>query len=253
MRVIHTCFPALWSDLTDNPSNYRLLPQMKKIAAILLAAGITGSSLSAQEESSYSITMDFPFVSEYVFRGVTLGSEAIQPSIEFASGDFYAGIWSSQPVISGDTNEFDFYFGYGFSLSDTWALDVGFTYYYYPQTPSGDEQQEPYVGISGDLGGGWSTSFYGYYDFETEATTAQADLGYSMEMSDASTFDIAATFGSVFVSGGDYNYYGISGTVNYAINDIAGTYVGVVYADNDIGGGVEDGFVYFIAGISMGF
>ncbi len=226
---------------------------MKKIAAILLAAGITGSSLSAQEESSYSITMDFPFVSEYIFRGLQFAEESIQPSVEFASGDFYAGIWSSQPVVGKDPNEFDFYVGYGFALNDTWALDVGGTYYYYPETPSGDEQFEPYVGIAGDLGGGFSGSVYGYYETEFEVTTFQFDLGYSIEMSDTSTFDVAANFGIVSADGGeDYNYYGVSATANYALNDIAGTYAGVVFVDSDATTGV-DSEVYFIAGISMGF
>jgi len=226
---------------------------MKKIAAILLAAGIAGSSLSAQEESSYSISMDFPFVSDYVFRGVQFAEESIQPSIELAVGDFYAGVWTSQPVTGNVANEFDFYLGYGWALSDTWALDVGFTYYYYPETPSGDEQQEPYIGVSGDIGGGFSLSIYGYHDFETEATTFQADLGYSVEIDDASSFDIGFNFGTVSVSGGDYNYYGASATYSYALNDVAGTYAGIVYADNDIGGGADDSFVYFVAGISMGF
>lgn len=227
---------------------------MKKIAAIALAAAVSGASLSAQEDSSYSITMDFPYVSEYVFRGVKFAEESIQPSIEFASGDFYAGIWTSNPVTGNIANEFDFYAGYGFALSDTWALDVGATYYYYPETPSGDEQFEPFVGLAGDFGGGFSGSGYLYYETEFEVTTAQFDLGYSMEMSDTSTFDLAGAYGFVSASGGgDYNYYSVSATLNYALNDVAGSYLGVVYTDNDIGFGTEDSFLYFIAGLSLGF
>lgn len=226
---------------------------MKKIAAILLAAGIAGSSLSAQDDSSYSITMDFPYVSDYVFRGVQFAEDSIQPSIEFATGDFYAGMWTSQPVVGNVANEFDFYFGYGIALSDTWSVDLGYTYYYYPETPSGDEQSEPFIGLAGDLGGGFSASLYYYYEFEFEASTFQVDLGYSIEMSDTSTFDLAANYGNVSITGGSYSYYGFSATVNYTLNDVAGTYAGIVYADNDIGGGVDDGFTYFIAGLSLGF
>jgi uncharacterized protein (TIGR02001 family) len=245
-----------WSD--EQTSNYRLLLQMKKIATIALAATLVGSSLSAQEESSYSITMDFPYVSNYVFRGLQFAEESIQPSIEFASGDFYAGIWTSNPIVNGPgaaayANEIDFYLGYGWALSDTWALDAGFTYYYYPETPSGDEQQEPYVGIAGDFGGGASGSLYGFYDFETEATTFQIDFGYSIEMSDTSTFDLAAAYGTVSADGGgDYNYYSLSGTINLALNDMAGTYLGVVFTDASEAFGVDND-VYFIAGLSLGF
>ncbi len=227
---------------------------MKKTAALLLAAVITGGSLSAQEESSYSITVDFPYVSDYVFRGVKYADDSIQPSIEFAAGDFYAGMWTSQPVTGNIANEFDFYLGYGVALNDTWALDFGFCYYYYPETPSGDEQFEPYVGIAGDLGSGLSASAYYYYETEFEASTFQVGLGYSFEVSDTSSFDVAGDFGFVgFDGGGDYSYWSLSGTYNLALNDTAGTYVGVVYADNDIGGGADDSFFYFTAGMSLGF
>ena len=228
---------------------------MKKIAAIVLAAAVSVASLSAQEDSSYSISMDFPYVTEYVFRGVGLAEESIQPSIEFASGDLYAGVWTSQPVAgAGVANEFDFYLGYGWALNDTWAVDAGVTYFYYPELPSGSSTLEPFVGLAGDFGGGFSGSGYFYHDIDLEASTFQFDLAYSIEMSDTSTFDLGGNFGFVSADfGGDYNYYGLTATLNYTLNDVAGSYLGVAYADNDIGGGTEDGFVYLIAGLSIGF
>jgi uncharacterized protein (TIGR02001 family) len=235
---------------------------MKKITAIALAAAVSASSLSAQDDSSYSVTMDFSYVSDYVFRGVQFAEESIQPSVEFATGDFYAGIWSSHAVTDTNVaNEFDFYMGYGWALNDTWSLDVGATYYDYPETPSGDEQFEPFVGLAGDLSGGFSASAYYFYETEFEVSTFQFDLGYSMEMSDPYTFDIAGNFGSVSPdAGGDYNYYGGSATLNYALTDSAGFYLGVVYAGNDIGDvdedgvdDVDDGITSFIAGLSIGF
>lgn len=227
---------------------------MKKIAALLLAAATSLASLNAQAESSYNITVDFPFVSEYVFRGIKFADESIQPSIELAVDDFYIGMWTSQPVSDNIANEFDFYLGYGVALNDTWSVDFGATYYYYPETPSGDEQFEPYVGLAGDLGSGFSGSAYYYYETEFEVSTFQFDLGYSVAIDDSSSLDLGATYGYVTASGGgDYSYYGVSGTFNYALNDNSGIYAGVVYADNDIGGGVEDGHVYFIAGLSVGF
>lgn len=227
---------------------------MKKTASLLLAALVSGASLSAQEETSYSITLDFPYVSDYVFRGIKYADDAIQPSIEFATGDFYAGVWTSQPITNSATNEFDFYAGYGVALSDTWSLDFGATYYYYPETPSGDEQFEPYLGATGDIGGGLSASLYYYYETEFKVSTYQFGLGYSSELSDKATFDIAADYGFVALDGpGDYNYWSVSGTVNYSLTDTASSYLGLVYADNDIGGGADDSFVYLITGISIGF
>lgn len=231
--------------------------QMKKTAALLLAAVLTGASLSAEETSAYSITLDFPYVTDYVFRGVKYADDSIQPSIEFASGDFYAGVWTSMPIgnrkSGGYTNEFDFYAGYGIKLNDTWSLDVGATYYFYPETPSGDEQFEPFIGATGDLGGGFSASAYYYYETEFEISTFQGELGYSIELAPKNTLDFSADYGFVTGGGDSYSYYSLSSTLNHAFTDTAGGYIGVVYADNTIGGGVEDSFVYLITGVSIGF
>jgi len=224
---------------------------MKKIA-LLLAAMVAGSAASRAE---YSISLDFPFVSDYVFRGLQFADGSIQPSIEFAVDDLYAGIWTSQPVTGGYANEFDFYMGYGFALSDTWSVDLGATYYFYPETPSGDEQFEPFVGLAGDLGGGLSASVYLYYETEFEVTTFQGGLGYSQSIDDTSSIDYAFDYG--FASGSgvtDYTYLSLSATYNYAFTDSASGYAGIVYTANDLDiPGADDSWVYFITGVSIGF
>lgn len=222
---------------------------MKKIA-LLLAAMVAGSSARAE----YSISLDFPYVSDYVFRGLQFADDSIQPSIEFAADDFYAGIWTSQPVTGSVANEFDFYMGYGFALSDTWSADVGATYYYYPETPTGDEQFEPYIGLSGDLGGGLSASIYLYYETEFEVTTFQGGLGYSQSIDDKSSIDYAFDLGFAGGGGTDYTYWSISGTYNYSFTDTAGGYAGLVYTANDLDiPGADDSWVYFVTGVSIGF
>ena len=223
--------------------------------ALLVAAVLAGSSLPAQENSSaYSITLDFPYVSEYVFRGISYADDAIQPSIELAVGDFYAGVWTSMPITNQFTNEFDFYAGYGLALSDTWALDLGATYYYYPETDSGDEQFEPFVGLTGEIGGGFSSSFYVYYETEFEVFTYQGSLGYSIPLSDAASLDLSGTLGYVDPDTGadSYTYYGAGAVVSYALTDSASTYVGANYASHDLDG-VEDDHFYVNVGVTIGF
>ncbi len=224
---------------------------MKKTALLIAALAATAGSLSAQD-TPYSITVDFPYVSDYVFRGIKYADESIQPSVEFAAGDFYAGVWTSQPVLKSQLNEFDFYAGYGFALSDTWSLDVGATYYYYPETPSGDEQTEPYVGISGDISG-FSTSFYVYYETEFEVFTYQGSVGYSVPVSDKLSFDLAADLGYVDPDAGEaYTYYDASATFTYSVNDTASLYAGVTWADNDID--LDEGDYFFLTtGVTIGF
>jgi uncharacterized protein (TIGR02001 family) len=224
---------------------------MKK-TALIVAALAAGSSALAQE-SSYSVTLDFPYVSEYVFRGIGYQEDAVQPSIEFATGDFYAGIWTSLPVSGNATNEFDFYAGYGLALDETWSLDLGATYYYYPQTPSGDEQFEPFIGLSGQVGGGVSTSVYVYYETEFKVFTYQGSLGYSMPLSDLVSLDLSATLGRVDPdAGGSYTYWGLGSVLSYTLNDRAKAYAGLNYATNDLSG-VEGDFLYVNTGVTIGF
>ena len=92
---------------------------MKKLT-FLLAALVSGASLSAQAPAaapapapSYSVTVDFPYTTKYVFRGIQAAKGAFQPSIKVTSGDFYAGIWVSAPVDKGYELEIDYYAGYG--------------------------------------------------------------------------------------------------------------------------------------------
>ena len=225
---------------------------MKK-TALILAALVAGASVRAQDTSAYSVTLDFPYVSEYVFRGVSYADDAIQPSIEFATGDFYAGVWTSMPITSRYTNEFDFYAGYGVAVNDTWALDLGATYYYYPETGSEDEQFEPFVGISGDIAAGISTSLYVYYETEFEVFTYQGSVGYSMPLSDTIGFDLSGTVGYVNPDAGDsYTYWGVGGVFTYTLSDKASAYAGLNYATNDITG-VEGDFVFVNTGVTIGF
>ncbi|HEX2100665.1 MAG TPA: TorF family putative porin [Candidatus Synoicihabitans sp.] len=226
---------------------------MKK-TALILAALIAGSSVRAQDAtSSYSLTLDFPYVSEYVFRGISYADDAVQPSIEFATGDFYAGIWTSLPVTNGFTNEYDFYAGYGIAVSETWALDLGATYYYYPQTDSGDEQFEPFVGISGDIGGGFTSSLYVYYETEFKVFTYQGSLGYSIPLSDTMSLDLSGTLGYVDPDAGEsYAYWGLGSVLTYKLNQSASAYVGLNYANNDLDW-AEGDFLFVNTGVTIGF
>lgn len=232
---------------------------MKKTA--LLLAALAGLTAQAQEaNSSYSLTLDFPYTTKYVFRGQELAHDSIQPSVEFASGDFYAGIWTSMPLekIDDASKEVDFYAGYGIPLSDVWKLDVGATLYYYPEAAGLGNQNtttEAFVGITGEVSG-FSPSVYAYYDFTLDAFTAQASVGYSIpfEMI-GSSIDLAATLGSVLnddSANEDYCYYGAGLSIPYKLAENATLTVGGQWATSDKGGSEDDEF-WGTAGVSIGF
>ena len=56
----------------------------------ILASAIAASSAVAVAEVSMTVGM----VSDYVYRGTSLGDAGAYGSIDYASGGFYAGIWA---------------------------------------------------------------------------------------------------------------------------------------------------------------
>ncbi|WP_438482041.1 TorF family putative porin [Oleiharenicola lentus] len=230
---------------------------MKK-TALILAALVAGASLSAQDAAapSYSVTVDFPYASKYVFRGVQYAEGSIQPSVKLTTGSFYAGVWTNQPITSNIDNEVDFFAGYGFKLSDTFSLDVGATAYYYPElddsTGLDNATYEGYVGLNGTFGA-FTTGLYAYNDFTLESFTVQGTVGYSVALSDKASFNLLGTIGKVYPdSGDDYTYYGVGATVPYKLTDSATLTGGVQYATHDIDG-LEDGHLWFTVGLTVTF
>jgi uncharacterized protein (TIGR02001 family) len=211
---------------------------MKKIT-LLLAALITGASLTAADApaSTYNVTVDFPYTTKYVFRGVQLAKGAFQPSVKLTTGDFYAGIWNSSPVDRGYELEFDYYAGYGFKLPNGWSLDVGATLYTYPGLNVGDKSTfEPYVGLNGSFGAVTSATYI-YNDFTLDVFTVQETLGYSVPLDANTSLNLAATLGRVEPKGGSgYTYYGVGATIPYKLSDKSTITVGVQYADHNISG-----------------
>lgn len=227
---------------------------MKK-TAIILAALFAGVSLRAQAPaSSYSITVDFPYTSEYVFRGGKLAEDSFQPSVEIAGSNWYAGVWTNQPLTDNTDNEVDFYLGFGVPLSDTWKVDTGATLYYYPEldhsTGADNTTVEGYVGLTGTVSG-FTPALYTYYDFTLEAWTYQGSLGYSFPLTDRVSLDLAATVGAVDPDvGGNYVYYGLGAVLPYKLTDKATASLGLQFATTDMSG--ADEHVYVTAGITLG-
>lgn len=232
---------------------------MKK--SLLLASVLAGATVLSAQQSSYSVTVDFPFVSKYVFRGVQINKESFQPSVEISSGNGYLGLWTSFPITEenddADETEIDVYLGYNFALSDTISMDVGGTMYYYPQlnTLGGTIDKrtyEAYVGFNFDIEG-FTPALYAYYDFTLKSFTLQGSAGYSFPLTDLGTsLDVAAALGYVDGDGFNYTYWSLGATVPYKLADNATFNVGVSYAGNDISGADKSHF-WFTVGLTVGF
>lgn len=238
-------------------------------ASTALIAALAPMSAQA-DESDISISTSIDYVTDYVFRGVSLADTAIQPGVEMAIGSFSAGAWFSTGV--GDTSiaagdEVDLYVGYSMGLSDKVTLDLGGTYYHYPQGGSLFDTNngaagtyEVSAGVSFDAP--LSPSATAYYDFTLEAFTLEGGLGHSFPMSEKTSFDLGLTAGLVDGDGFSYEYGQASASVGYAFTDDVSAYIGANFALSSedslnykklLTTGGKDSLLFFGTGIAAGF
>lgn len=237
---------------------------MIKQTALVVAALAAGASVQAEEAqaSALSVTVDVTYVSDYIFRATNLGNAAIQPSVEAAYGDFYAGVWASNAISNtDDLSEVDLYAGYGLAIDDTFSADVGVTRYTY-EGGSAIDTTEAFVGVSADVL--LTPSVYAYYDFDLDNTTFELSVGYSLPVDAIHTsldFSAAAGYvdlGDAIAGNDDYTYYSVGVAVPYKLSETATLTAGVDYVYNNedtvagFNGGDNDVIVGKV-GISIGF
>ena len=227
---------------------------MKKTIVLSAALLVGGTAFAADAaptpttEASYAVTVDFPYVSKYVFRGVEISRDSFQPSVEISSGDFYAGVWNNTPFHKehdGDiSKELDFYAGYTPSLGENLKADVGLTYYWYPWADKGldDNSLEVFGGLN-LTAGNFTPAAYVYRDLDLDVTTLQTSVGYSVPLANFGTsLDFNVTFGAVFPDHGEtYCYYSGGVNVPYKLSDNMKLNFGLTYTENDLDGGEDPG------------
>lgn len=132
---------------------------MKKLflAAVLATAA---TPAFAQDEAAAPITVSgsVALVSDYMFRGVSQTDEgmAIQGGLTVShESGLYAGTWGSNlagwGTFGGSSMELDLFAGYAVDLGGA-KVDVGLTWYMYPNGADITDFAEGYVKVSGDLG-----------------------------------------------------------------------------------------------------
>lgn len=232
------------------------------LALAALTAGV--SAQAATESNALSVTIDATYVSDYVFRGVKLDDASLQPSVEAAYGDFYAGVWYSTSYRdNASPSETDLYAGYGFQVTDVIKLDGGLTRYIYSNTNQSADSTEIFLGATADVT--LSPSLYYYYDFDLEVSTVEASIGYSFPI-DAikASLDLTGKVGYVYAHDAapgaieDYTYLSAGVAVPFKLNDNATLTVGADYIYNSedaIAGynGGDDDIVVGKVGVSIGF
>ena len=234
---------------------------MKKLLLASATLAITSAAPLAAQAQDYSISTSLDYVTEYVFRGVSLEDEAIQPGVEVAIGDFTAGAWASAGFGSdseADTDELDLYASYGFGLTDLISGSVGVTGYIYPD---GEDTLEFSLGASLDTV--LAPSLTAYYDVTLENFTLEGSIGHSFAFpgNEATSFDLGLTAGLVDAdaAGGDYEWATASASLGYAFAENFSGYVGANYTLNSEdfldfdGPTADDNLFWFGVGVASGF
>lgn len=154
---------------------------------------------------SVAVTATASVVSQYMFRGLRLGSAAFQPSVEVAAGDLTAGAWFNVPfdgdkVPDSSDPEIDLYGSYTFKLSDAATLVPGFTSYHYPKAPKSlgfyKWTFEPSLALNYTVAGLKLTPKL-YYDVTLEGPTLELTAFYAVPLKDiGSELDFTATVGT---------------------------------------------------------
>lgn len=245
-----------------------------KNSIYLIAALAAASGLRADEpKPAYSITSDFTYASEYVFRGVKSAAASFQPSVELATGDFNVGLWTNQPLLKHQNNEVDVYAGYDYNVNSALKLEAVTTSYNYFESKAGQTKYSYELGAGATYTvSGFSPSLYVYHDFRLQADTVVGAVGYSLPLEAiGASIDTNLFVGSVNArdtlpdaKGASvrdaYSFYGLDLNIPYKLNKNATFTVGGHYASNRNVAGVGGPFgvlsdknFWFTTGIRIGF
>lgn len=207
------------------------------LAATLLCATAVSSTAFAQDDDGIYPSSSIASVSEYVFRGTSLGGSSLQPSTEISTdmgitvGAWYSAGLGSDSSVQAD--EIDLYINYAVPLDAPISIDVGGTYYYYPQEGSLFSTEGGAAGsyeVYGSVGFDdvvLSPSATAYYDLTLESLTLEGSIAHSLPLPRAGwTADLGLTGGHVdFDSGFDYQWATATVALNKAVTDNISFYV----------------------------
>jgi uncharacterized protein (TIGR02001 family) len=254
---------------------------MKK-SAIIITALLAGASLRADVPSEpslastpkldYSVTSNFSFTSEYVFRGTKITDQAFQPSVEVDSNNFDIGLWTSQPIIHNEQDEVDIYGGYKYAVNKDLSVQAVATYYWYPEfdrnsrtnIDGAKDSFEPGIGLTYTIEGFSPSAFY-YYDTVLKTQTVLGALGYALPLAGIGTeLDLTGYVGTAsgrdvtpdLVSGvhQSYNYYGADVSLPYKLAPNTTVTLAGHYASNENEPlGTKRNLFWWSIGLTMGF
>ena len=133
----------------------------------------------------------------------------------------------------------DLYIGYSLPLDGPVSVDIGGTYYHYPQSGALFETEGGAAGsyeVYGSVGlteVSFSPAVTAYYDFTLDSFTLEGSLGHNIPLpAEDWSVDLGLTGGHVDVSGGNYQWATGSASIGKSFDHNVSFYVGANFTVN---------------------
>jgi uncharacterized protein (TIGR02001 family) len=174
----------------------------KSLVALTLAGTLAvPAAASAQAQSPHTLTGNFGFFSQYIFRGLTQTDTkpALQGGFDYAhSSGLYLGTWGSNiswltdfGTYTSSSLEWDFYGGYKNTLGD-FGYDVGLLQYYYPGTVAPGKNRADTTELYGAFSWKWLSAKLSYSVGDKTFAVADSQGTYYLDLS--ATYPITEKF-----------------------------------------------------------
>ena len=159
------------------------------------------SALSADKVAAEDIGAEVSvgYDSDYMFRGVNLGQDLLWSDVNVSTSlsdglDLGVGAWYANVADDAGNDELDIYAGLSTSMGDM-SVDLGATYYYYPDPTAGDGTLEFGIGL-GTSAGPIDLSLGLYYDIDLEAAYYEVGAATSFDLTDTMAVDVGGAIGN---------------------------------------------------------
>ena len=215
------------------------------------------SALSADKVAAEDIGAEVSvgYDTDYMFRGVNLGEDLLWSDVNVSTTltdglDLGVGAWYANVADDAGNDELDIYAGLSTSMGDI-SLDLGATYYYYPDPVAGEGTLEFGVGF-GTSAGPFDLSLGLYYDIDLEAAYYELGAATSFDLTDTMAVDVGGAIGNF--DGDTLTALTFTIGVPITLSDSASLspYVGVNIPLDDFED-VEDDTIYSGLSLTVGF
>ena len=159
------------------------------------------SALSADKVAAEDIGAEVSvgYDTDYMFRGVNLGQDLLWSDVNVSTSlsdglDLGVGAWYANVADDAGNDELDIYAGLSTSMGDM-SVDLGATYYYYPDPTAGEGTLEFGIGL-GTSAGPIDLRLGLYYDIDLEAAYYEVGAATSFDLTDTMAVDVGGAIGN---------------------------------------------------------